>query len=61
MSSQRLGVGQTSALAGSAPRVKKDFFRLVNRDAVLGNVLDISLGVVFQVPEDGGVDHRNLL
>src|SRR5271157_3433361 len=57
---ENLRPARSTAPTRSAPGVAENLFGLLHRDAVFGQVLNVSLWVVFQVPDDGGVDHRYL-
>jgi len=57
---ERVGAVERAGRRFSAPGVAENLFGLLHRDAVFGQVLNVSLWVVFQVPDDGGVDHRFL-
>ena len=50
-----------STSPGSARRVPQDFLNLVDVDAVFGNVLNIAVRVVVQIPDDRRVDQPCLL
>ncbi len=45
----------------ASKRIAHDRFRLLNRDTMLSNVLDVAFRILFQVPDKLHMDHRAAL
>ena len=60
MSTRRFAGGRMIDSARSGSPGPQDFLDFLDIDTMLGNVLNIALRVVVQIPDDLRVDHRCL-
>jgi hypothetical protein len=56
-----LGAARPPAYTGPCPGIVQYLFDLVIRSAVLGNVLNVAVWIVFQVPKDRNLNHNTIL